>query len=793
MRMRFDQFRLLIATLLPLLLISTLSAADPVDPVFAGKVLPILKQHCFSCHTGDKAESDFAIDRLMGDVSQSPKQWNAVFERLNDGSMPPKEKPRPSVADRKAVADWLYAGLKAQAARNATQGRAQMRRLNRIEYNNTIRDLLGIEFDVTEMLPDDGSASGFDNVDVALDLSSTLLERYLEVADTVLRATLEIGPPPKQVWNNRIEVADAARERAKKYPTGQSLYGQARIDTDHILVLNDQPIPRVVFDRVPAAGRYRYRVCAASNALDKDEQVAMRVYSGVIGSAGRIGMSGVYPVSQKPAVFEFVETMEKNEAIGVAASGVTRQYNLPKGYEGPGLMIYWVEIQGPLADPWPPVGYTKLLGTIDPAKGTRADAEVILRRFTTRAFRRPVKEAEIAPILALMNDRFAKGAKFADALRVGLKAVLCSPDFLYLKSNPGKLNDFELASRLSYFLWTTMPDQTLLDLAGKGELAKPDVLRAQVERMLFCLGSHGFTENFTGQWLNLRNLKATDPDAKLYPEFDPLLEWSMPRETHLFFEEIVKNDRSLLEFIQSDWSMLNGRLAALYGIPGIRGQQFRKVALPTDSHRGGVLTQASVLKVTANGTSTSPVLRGAWVLDRILGKPAPPPPNDVPAIEPDIRGATTIREQLAKHRSIAACASCHTRIDPPGFALESFDVIGGFRQKYRVTGSTKYRPTKSYDFRSVYYADGPSVECADQMADGRKFADIDSFKKILLTDKDQIARNLAEKLLVYATGHGLEPGDRETVDQVVAAIRTKNYGFRTLIHEIVQSDAFRNK
>jgi len=456
-------------------------------------------------------------------------------------------------------------------------------------------------------------------------------------------------------------------------------------------------------------------------------------------------------------------------------------------------MIYWVEIQGPLADPWPPVGYTKLLGTIDPAKGTCADAEVILRRFTTRAFRRPVKEAEIAPILALMNDRFAKGAKFADALRVGLKAVLCSPDFLYLKSNPGKLNDFELASRLSYFLWTTMPDQTLLDLAGKGELAKPDVLRAQVERMLTSPGSHSFTENFTGQWLNLRNLKATDPDAKLYPEFDPLLEWSMPRETHLFFEEIVKNDRSLLEFIQSDWSMLNGRLAALYGIPGIRGQQFRKVSLPADSHRGGVLTQASVLKVTANGTSTSPVLRGAWVLDRILGKPAPPPPNDVPAIEPDIRGATTIREQLAKHRSIAACASCHTRIDPPGFALESFDVIGGFRQKYRVTGSTKYRPTKSYDFRSVYYADGPSVECADQMADGRKFADIDSFKKILLTDKDQIARNLAEKLLVYATGHGLEPGDRETVDQVVAAIRTKNYGFRTLIHEIVQSDAFRNK
>jgi hypothetical protein len=305
--------------------------------------------------------------------------------------------------------------------------------------------------------------------------------------------------------------------------------------------------------------------------------------------------------------------------------------------------------------------------------------------------------------------------------------------------------------------------------------------------------ARAFTENFTGQWLNLRNIKATDPDANLYPEFDPLLEYSMPLETYHFFEEILKNDRSLLEFVHSDWSMLNGRLADHYGIAGVKKQHFRKVALPAHLHRGGVLTQAGVLKVTANGTGTSPVVRGVFVLDRILGKPVAPPPGDVPAIEPDIRGAVTIREQLARHRSVPACASCHTRIDPPGFALESFDPIGGWRENYRVTGSRKYRPRKTFDGRVVAYADGPKVQCADRMPGGKPFANIDGLKKLLLEDPDQIARALTQRLLVYATGHGLELTDRETVEKIVAAVRTRKYGFRTLLHEIVRSEAFRRK
>ena len=309
-----------------------------------------------------------------------------------------------------------------------------------------------------------------------------------------------------------------------------------------------------------------------------------------------------------------------------------------------------------------------------------------------RAFRRPVREGEEKPFVALVAKSLGDGAAVrGGAARRAIKAVLSSPKFLYLREPAGPLDDYALASRLSYFLWSTMPDETLLALAAKGELHKPDVLRAQVERMLNHPKAQAFTENFTGQWLSLRDIDANTPDKVLYPEFEELLQWSAVRETQLFFEELLKQDLSVKNFIDSDFAMLNGRLAKHYGIPGVEGVAFRKVALKPEYHRGGVLTQASVLKVTANGTTTSPVVRGVWVLDRILGQPAPPPPANVPAIEPDIRGATTIREQLAKHRATENCAGCHSRIDPPGFALENYDVIGGWRERYRFVAEQKDR------------------------------------------------------------------------------------------------------
>jgi hypothetical protein len=299
-----------------------------------------------------------------------------------------------------------------------------------------------------------------------------------------------------------------------------------------------------------------------------------------------------------------------------------------------------------------------------------------------------------------------------------------------------------------------------------------------------------FTESFVGQWLALREIDATEPSHIVYPEFDHLLKVSMIRETELFFEEVLKNDLSLTNFVSSDFAMLNGRLAKHYGIPGIVGWEFKKTPLPPESHRGGVMTMASVLKVTSNGTTTSPVMRGAWVLDRILGTPPPPPPDNVSAIDPDIRGATTIREQLAKHRSTESCGVCHRKIDPPGFALESFDCIGGWRDWYRVTGNGG---PVIVDGRHMPYHKGKNVDPSDVMADGAKFANVDEFKQLLLRDKPLLAKALATKLITYATGRAPQGADQEAVKAIVTKSGEKDYGLRTLIHEIVQSELFRNK
>jgi hypothetical protein len=330
----------------------------------------------------------------------------------------------------------------------------------------------------------------------------------------------------------------------------------------------------------------------------------------------------------------------------------------------------------------------------------------------------------------------------------------------------------------------------LLALADQKKLSQPDVLRQQVERLLKDPKAAAFTENFAGQWLGLRNIDFTVPDPTLYPEYDDILKVAMVKETLLFFDAVLKNDLSLTNFVASDFTMVNGPLARHYGIPGIDGLEFHKVTLPPDSHRGGVLTMASVMKVTANGTNTSPIIRGSWVLDRILGTPPPKPSVDVEAVEPDIRGATTIREQLAKHRGKAECASCHAKIDPPGFALESFDVIGGWRDYYRSVG--KGAPVMK-DGRRMRYLQGPTVDPADVLPDGRRFKNIDEYKQLLLADKDGLARALTEKLLTYGTGGSPAPSDRQEVDAIVKKIRDKNYGLRLLVHEVVQSKLFQHK
>jgi len=730
-------------------------------------VAPLLKTYCVSCHAGDKPQGELNLANLAPDFAANESAWKNVFERLNEGSMPPKNKPQPSAAEQKTILAWVASGLAArQSAQAAAQGRTRHRRLNRIEYAATIRDLLGADVDI-ETLPEDGVAGGFDNVDAALDLSSTLLERYLETADAALDGVFVNGPPP---------------ERKKLVtPFADTPYPEPGLAT----------IRRATQIRV--TGLYHFRFEA--EAINSPGALTLLIYVGNYGAkAPAKRLVGGFDVHDRRTPIDLTIPMAAGESIRVFPFETVKQYGkIPPSGAEPGLVVHGVEVDGPIHSVWPPVHTTRLMGNRDGSQATPTEAKTILRKFAPRAFRRPVAEEELAPFFDLLQSRFDRDYGFEASLRVALKAILCSPDFLYLSAPPGKLNDFDLASRLSYFLWSSTPDDTLAELAARGELGRPDVLRQQVERMLGDPKTEALTRNFTGQWLSLRHLQATTPDKNLYPDFDDLLEVSMPRETHLFFDEILKHDRSALEFLHSDWSMLNHRLAMLYGIPGVEGNAFRKVMLPAGSHRGGVITQAAILKVTANGTNTSPVVRGAWVLSRILGTPPPRPPKDVPAIEPDVRGAVTIRQQLAKHKEIETCAACHAKIDPPGNALENFDVIGGWRETYRTSraGPRKMIPTGRG--RTTWMHFGAKVEAADELEGGRAFADVDGFKQLLLDNPDQFVRGLAEKLMVYATGHELEFADRPEIERIVAEAAPKQYGFRGLIHSIVQSQTFRNK
>ncbi len=759
---------------------------------YAKNVEPVLKSYCVSCHGGAKPKSGLALDKLVPDFAKHGDVWQSVVERLADGSMPPKGKLRPNAGEVAGLTRWVNDGLASfQAKKAAAEGRTRLRRLNRVEYSNTMRNLFGVELDLSSLLPEDGSSSGFDNVDEALDLSSVLLERYLDAADATLDEFFVKGARPITV-KKHFEMTKLSNEKVQ----ARTRFGPTTLVRDSDIVFQSNSFPPKTIDeaRATITGKYRMRISAFA-VRNQGRPMTFLVYGSLNKLGAKSWLANVCEVEEdRPTVVEFTSRFEARERLRIDPIELNRFGQARPDYKGPGLAVQWVEMEGPLIEAWPPRGLTRLLNGVDLAKGTVEDARTILRAFLPRAFRRPVAADEIEPFVKLVSAGLKKGYTFEAALRVGLKAVVCSPDFLYLSAPPGRLNDFDLASRLAYFLWNTNPDDTLLALAAKGKLGDRDVLRQQVERMLADPRAHEFTVNFTGQWLGLRNLNATIPDKKLYPEFDPLLEWSSVEETHGFFEEILKNDRSLLEFVDSRWSMLNRRLAEHYGIVGVMGQHLHKVELPPGSHRGGVMTQASVLRVTANGTSTSPVVRGVWVLDRILGTPPPPPPKEVPAVEPDIRGATTIREQLAKHRSIESCAVCHKRIDPPGYALENFDAIGGWRDHYRIPSTTgKDKIIVRVQGGKAQLGRGLKVDPADELPGGHKFADIDGMKRLFLKNPDQIARGLTEKLLVYSTGHKLEVADRATVAKIIAEIRPNNYGFRSLVHAVVQSPTFRSK
>ncbi|QDU96038.1 DUF1592 domain-containing protein [Lignipirellula cremea] len=777
---------------------TTALAGDEVASAF-------FEKYCRSCHGGSEPQGEFSLDALPSDFADRNHRegWLRIVEQLRTGAMPPKEKPQPTADEIASVVEAINSRVAAaESAVIAAQGRTVLRRLNRAEYVNTVRDLLAVDVELKDLLPADTSITGFDNSAESMHISSYLMKSYLDSAERAINAAIASGPKP-DVVKKRFDIKN---EKAVK-ATG-SVY---RHLDDGVAIFSSWVSANIqvtlwqFHSRV--RGKYRFRI--SGYGFQTQKPVTFHIMAGPMNAAAQQDLVGYFDVpADKPTVVEFEWSMEPNHTIRIIADdlGATPPAVEKVGaenYQGPGLVVQWVDIEGPLLDAWPPRSHRLLFGDMPQEHtGDRSgrrevvsqqpliDAERILRDFTRRAFRRNVTDSDIRPFLARVQTKLDENASFEEAMRVGLRAVMVSPHFLFLRERPGKLDDFALASRLSYFLWSSLPDEELRDLAEQGLLNQPTTLRQQVERMLHDPKAAAFTENFAGQWLGLRAIDATTPDRMLYPEYDDILKVSSVKETLLFFDEILKHDLSLTNFVASDFAMLNGRLAEHYGVPDMEGMEFHKVLLPPGSHRGGVLTMASVLKLTANGTTTSPILRGAWVLDRILGEPPPKPNVDVEAIEPDIRGAVTIREQLSKHRDIAACASCHVKIDPPGFALENFDVIGGWRDRYRSIGQGD---RVIIDGRRQRYLHGPAVDAADVLADGRKFKDIDEFKQLLLEDKDQLARALAEKLLTYATGSVSTTSDRAELDAIVDRVRDKNYGFRSLIHEIVQSDVFQSK
>jgi mono/diheme cytochrome c family protein len=793
-------------------------AGDPAAPLF--------NQYCQKCHSGDKPKGDFRVDGLTQDFSdrKNVEWWLDVLDQLKSGEMPPKEKPRPPAQDVEAVVAWIHARAEATEAARAERGRVVLRRLNRTEYINTVRDFFGVDVDLADLLPPDASTSGFDNSAEAMHTSSYLMSNYLEAADRVLDAAIANRPRPATI-KNRYDIKD---ERSVK-PTG-SVY---RHTDDGVAVFSSWVSANIQVSlysfRTRDRGKYRFRI-SAYGYQSNSKPVNFHVKAGTFKSTTEEHLIDYFAVpAEKPTVVEFVEQLEPQNTIRIVADGLPAQPpDVQKvgadKYKGPGLVIQWVEVEGPLLDAWPPLGHQRIFGDLkqatvpspdDPkrvevvSQQPLADAERILRDFARRAFRRAVTDDDIKPVLARVRTKLEQKYTFEQAMRVGLKGILVSPDFLFLRERAGSarragpeaatgpatrparsLDDFALASRVSYFLWSSMPDEPLFKLAEEGKLHQPEVLRQQVERMLGDEKARAFTENFAGQWLGLRAIDATTPDRMLYPEYDDILKVAMVKEAYLFFDEVLRRDLSLTNFVSSDFTFVNARLARHYGIAGVEGAEMRKVTLPPGSHRGGVLTMGSVMKVTANGTTTSPILRGAWVLDHILGTPPPKPPAEVEAIDPDIRGATTIRDQLAKHRANGQCASCHAKIDPPGFALENFDVIGGWRDNYRSIGTGT---PVNVEGRKMRYLTGPPVDAGDVLSDGRRFGDIDEYKRLLLDDKDQLARALAQKLMTYGTGAAPTATDQPDIETIVRNVRGNNYGLRSLVHEIVQSKMFQSK
>jgi hypothetical protein len=766
--------RLVFVVVLPAFALGPLrpsAVADDKD--FAG--VAFLQKHCLHCH-GEKApKAGLALHRFRDEASvlRGRRTWEDVLEKVRSGEMPPKGRPRPPAAEVDSFVG-VVEGLFARADRQARPdpGRVTVRRLNRTEYNNTIRDLVGVDFQPAEDFPSDDVGHGFDNIGDVLTVSPVLLERYLAAAEGILQRAIVVGGPP----------APPRRPVAAQFLLPHPKEREPRFRT-----LKDRDELFTVY-RLSAAGQYRLRLRGwGQQAGDEPPKAALLLDGREVHSAAVTAVQGK-PGEYESAVLNL--TPGEHRAVIRLVNPFSDSKSSDKEKASRTLSVQRLELEGPL-DTYP--ASHKRLMACTPRRPRREQTREILARFAGRAYRRQAADAEVERLVQIADAAQARGDKWEAGIQLAMQAVLVSPKFLFRlelddrpdSPEPHPLDEYQLACRLSYFLWSSMPDDELFALAGKNALAAN--LEAQVRRMLRDDRARALVDNFALQWLQLRRLKVAAPDPRMFPGFNEKLRAAMLEETRLFVGAVFREDRSVLDLIDADFTFLNEPLAHLYGIadtngnpaghkpvrPGgepISGEQFRRVSL-ADGQRGGLLTQASVLTVTSNPTRTSPVKRGRWVLEQILGTPPPPPPPDVPELPDNAKAALSgsLRQRMEQHRAKASCANCHTRMDALGFAFENFDAIGAFR-------------TRDGDF---------PIDPSGALPGGRSFRGPADLKAILKEKKDLFGRCLAEKLLTYALGRGLEYYDRPAVDRIVAALGRDGYKFSTLVLEITRSDPFR--
>lgn len=774
----------------------SLSGAEDVR----AKLEPLLSENCYDCH--DDVTEKGGLNLL--DLEFEPESgynlavWEHVFDRVDSGEMPPKKKPRPDPKLAKEFLKELEAPLTAiDLARKEMEGRVKTRRLTRREYEYTVHDLLGIDIPLQILLPADGETNHFETVASGQHLSHFNLARYLEVADLALDEALG------RVFGEDKKFSKTFKpDELKQRTSGNNRSPQARGDVSISWPMRLQFYGRMHATEVREPGFYRITLKGLHGINAGNGSVWGTLSSGECSSdSPMMNLIGLVEATSKKRDLVFEAWMNDEDKLELkpndltcktAPSGATggsvsyKGRDLEaEGYEG----IAWKELR--MERIYPHATREKLrqnlFGDIEPEKlksiswsKKRSDQflKSSIKTFAGRAFRRPVSEEQLAAYIDLAFTEAAAGPRANLAgIKAAYRAILCSPRFLTFVEAPGRLDDHALASRLSYMLWNSMPDRELRSLADKGRLSDYKVRHGQVNRLLADPKADRFIASFTDQWLKLKEINFTAPDRRLYKTFDPIVQESILQETREFVKYLITENLDVTNLIDSDFAMLNERLKRFYGYDKLSvkpGNGLQNVSVGKDQ-RSGLVAQSAILKVTADGTTTSPVIRGVWVGERILGLHIPPPPPGVPAVEPDIRGAVSIRDQLDKHRNSESCASCHTKIDPAGFALETFDAVGLPRKKYGKG-----------DNAAVVDPSGVTPE-------GEKFANFKEWQNIYSKKPDLLAKNFATQLLTYATGAPPSFSDREGIAEIVSKVSEKDYGMKFIVHSVVASEQFRSK